>query len=74
MIFNKDKNNLSKTIVSNENEYPDIFFIILDEYASLSTIKNIFNYDNSEFEDFLVKKAFSWQKILKLLQVLHQPQ
>lgn len=58
IIFNNEKNNLSKTMVSFENEYPDIYFIVLDEYASLTTIKNIFNYDNSEFEYFLFKKGF----------------
>jgi hypothetical protein len=37
---------------------PDIYFIILDEYASLSTIKDEWGYDNSEFADYLREKGF----------------
>lgn len=37
---------------------PDIYHIILDEYASLSTIKEYYGYDNSEFAGDLVDKGF----------------
>jgi hypothetical protein len=37
---------------------PDIYFIILDEYASLSTIKKQFGYDNSEFANRLIEEGF----------------
>jgi hypothetical protein len=40
------------------NKYPDIYYIVLDEYASLDTIKNIWNYDNSGFANKLKKKGF----------------
>lgn len=37
---------------------PDIYYIVLDEYASPSTIKNVFDYDNSEFTNALRKDGF----------------
>ena len=37
---------------------PDIYLIILDEYASLSTIKEHYGYDNSEFASRLTDKGF----------------
>lgn len=37
---------------------PDIYYIILDEYASLSTIEEIYGYDNSEFANNLINKGF----------------
>jgi len=38
--------------------YPDIYLIILDEYASLKTIKEEWGYDNSAFAGFLRDKGF----------------
>lgn len=37
---------------------PDIYYIVLDEYASSETMKKIFNYDNSSFEDSLRERGF----------------
>jgi hypothetical protein len=37
---------------------PDIYHIILDEYASLSTIEEYYGYDNSEFADRLTEEGF----------------
>jgi hypothetical protein len=39
-------------------KYRDIYYIILDEYANLNTMKNILKYDNSEFVDYLKGKGF----------------
>ena len=36
----------------------DIYYIILDRYASTSTLKEIYNFDNSEFIDYLSDKGF----------------
>jgi hypothetical protein len=38
--------------------YPDIYYIVLDEYASSSTIKEIWGYDNYEFENYLRNQGF----------------
>jgi len=37
---------------------PDIYYIILDGYAGEETLKNIYNFDNSEFLNFLRSKGF----------------
>ena len=37
---------------------PDIYYIILDRYASASTLKEIYNFDNSEFINCLSDKGF----------------
>lgn len=41
-------------------EKPDIYFILLDEYASSRSLKQRFNYNNT-FDSFLVRKGFSIQ-------------
>jgi len=36
----------------------DIYYIILDGYASSNTLKDFYNYDNSKFTDYLTEKGF----------------
>ena len=36
----------------------DIYYIVLDGYASSSTLRDIYGYDNSEFTDYLTKNGF----------------
>tara|TARA_Y100001960_G_scaffold330821_1_gene425979 strand:+ start:3823 stop:5355 length:1533 start_codon:yes stop_codon:yes gene_type:complete len=43
-----DKNNYS----------PDIYYIILDAYAGQQSLQKTFNFDNSEFNNFLTEKNF----------------
>lgn len=38
--------------------YPDIYYIILDEYAEASTLRNIYGYDNDDFLSYLRAKGF----------------
>lgn len=38
--------------------FPDIYYIILDAYSASTTLKELYNYDNSEFTDFLSGKGF----------------
>ena len=40
-------------------EYPDIYYIILDEYAGSKTLNDTFDYDNSEFINFLNTAGFN---------------
>ena len=40
------------------SELPDIYYIIFDAYASTSTLKEVYNYDNQNFNDFLTAKGF----------------
>jgi hypothetical protein len=43
---------------SSSSDYPDIWYIILDEYASPGVISEIWGYDNSEFTDSLRQRGF----------------
>ena len=36
----------------------DIYYIILDGYTSVNVLKNIYNYDNSDFLNYLEEKGF----------------
>ena len=40
-------------------EYPDIYYIILDEYAGSKVLNDTFDYDNSEFTDYLHTNGFT---------------
>jgi len=37
---------------------PDIYYIVLDRYASASTLKEVHDFDNSEFIDYLSDRGF----------------
>lgn len=51
-----EKINLSSE--NNPKNLPDIYFIVLDGYAGKSTLKNIYNFDNSKFLNKLKSKNF----------------
>ena len=51
------KNNSSEQ-VAHSNEYPDIYYIVLDGYAADETLLNVYNYDNSDFTNELRSKGF----------------
>lgn len=40
---------------------PDIYFILFDEYSNSRTLKEIYHYDNSGFDSFLVREGFHVQ-------------
>ena len=40
-------------------EYPDIYYIVLDEYAGSKILNDRFDYDNSEFTDYLHTNGFT---------------
>ena len=44
--------------LGNPDVLRDIYYIILDGYASSSTLQEVFNYDNHEFTDYLTEKDF----------------
>ena len=37
---------------------PDIYYIVLDRYASASMLQEVYDFDNSEFLDFLADRGF----------------
>ncbi|MDD3878203.1 MAG: hypothetical protein PHT69_16410 [Bacteroidales bacterium] len=50
--------------LSPQENLPDIYFVVLDEYASSSSIKKLFKYDNGLFEEAMRQKGFyvdEWQ-------------
>jgi hypothetical protein len=52
---------VAETNTSNQNnqqELPDVYYIILDGYARADYLKQNFNYDNSEFINYLKNKGF----------------
>lgn len=55
IAFSEVKNNL---LAKYNNDYPDIYLIILDEYARFDTIKEEWGYDNSDFANFLKNNGF----------------
>lgn len=44
--------------LENSHNLPDIYYIILDEYARQDSLKKFWDYDNSEFIDYLTSKGF----------------
>lgn len=42
----------------NKKDYPDIYYIIFDRYGSSEMLKEFFNYDNSQFDNYLREKGF----------------
>jgi hypothetical protein len=50
--------NSGETINVSKKNLPNIYYIILDGYANSKTLKEEYNYDNKEFEDFLTAKGF----------------
>ena len=45
--------------LSQKQNFPDIYYIIPDSYGRADTLKESYDYDNSEFINFLKKKGFS---------------
>ena len=37
---------------------PNIYYIVLDAYGRADTLEEVYNYDNSEFQDFLTEQGF----------------
>lgn len=49
---------LSKDQYLKNNLQPNIYYIILDGYASTSTLNDLYNYDNSDFVAYLNREGF----------------
>ncbi|OGN00511.1 MAG: hypothetical protein A2651_00425 [Candidatus Yanofskybacteria bacterium RIFCSPHIGHO2_01_FULL_42_12] len=48
-----------QTGLNQDQNLPDIYYIVPDSYARVDILKEVHNYDNSEFINFLKKKGFS---------------
>lgn len=49
---------LASLDLEDSHSLPDIYYIILDEYARQDTLNEFWHYDNSEFIDYLTAKGF----------------
>ena len=55
-------NNLQERHPCDSCSKPDIYFLLFDEYASSSSLKDDFHYDNGQLDSFFVQKRFRIQK------------
>ena len=55
---NSDTIDTIEVTLHNPEPLPDIYYIILDRYASASTLAEMYDFDNSEFIDYLSSKGF----------------
>ncbi len=56
---NSNQENKSNKITSNVSGVKrDIYYIILDGYANTNTLKELYNFDNHEFTNYLNEKSF----------------
>jgi len=58
LSVNTDPKTSKSNINCNDCTKPDIYFIIADEYAGSKQLKDIFNFDNSAFENTLKQRGF----------------
>lgn len=54
--------NVKKNTIAENSQFkdkrPDIYYIVLDGYAALETLKNFYQYDNSKFYNSLNERGF----------------
>ncbi|MFZ2890861.1 sulfatase-like hydrolase/transferase [Sulfuricurvum sp.] len=50
--------NESNVQLAKSKTMPNVYFIILDEYAAFGSIKQIYGYDNDNFKEFLTTNGF----------------
>jgi hypothetical protein len=55
---NSGDRTISATDLGTEDTLRDIYYIILDGYASASTLQDIYGFNNHEFIDYLTEKGF----------------
>ena len=59
-IFDDDiDTSIELNLAEGLNQYPDIYYIILDEYAGSKVLSETYNYENNEFINFLSNNGFS---------------
>ena len=52
------ENHLDVNSVSIPDYHPDVYYIIPDEYAGSKSLEMFWNYDNSNFTNFLIENDF----------------
>lgn len=56
--FNDNNEVSDQYALLSKSQFPDIFYIVLDEFASKEQAKSFYNYDITPFEQFLTLKGF----------------
>ena len=54
----QDEMDVPITLENNLKNFPDVYYIVLDEYAPLRTLDTFYDYDNSNFIKFLQEHGF----------------
>jgi len=59
-IFSEDSRQSEDNLIigASAESFPDIYFIILDEYSDTEILKKVLGYDNQEFIDYLIERGF----------------
>jgi len=57
-IINFSLTSIEPQDLTNDENYPDIYYIILDSYAHQTVLMEVYNFDNQEFISFLKEKNF----------------
>ncbi len=57
--LSKDDSNPSLSVAPYAGENPDVYYIILDGYARADILAEIYDYDNTDFLDFLREQGFT---------------
>ena len=52
------ENHLDVNSVSTFDDHPDVYYILPDEYAGSKSLEMFWNYDNSNFTNFLIENDF----------------
>ncbi len=50
--------NLKANLSLQKSKLPDIYYLVFDRYASSTTLKEYYNYDNSDFTNYLRDRGF----------------
>jgi len=58
LVENRDELEGSSRNLENADNLPDIYYIILDSYARSDALQEFWDYDNSEFTDYLIERGF----------------
>jgi len=57
--YNFQEENSNPIVLGNDfKKTPDVYYIIMDEYAPLRTLERFYGYDNSDFIKFLEERGF----------------
>lgn len=57
-VFSEQAQDISKIKLTKKENSPDIYYLILDAHARADTLRDVYDYDNSEFIKALEKRGF----------------